>query len=191
MWHPIEKAPVDEFVLLADSGGYVSQAIYGEDEENPRWRLASGEYLHANFKPLAWMPMPEYLGSISILPERQMAKKLNISEPPKRNLGPILVRDGRHVVAEFVHNECENVPQSYEMAISFARHFVDIGASMDEAVRALIGSINVDEACIVAIEPFIDPMREVSRDNTGVPTVHIEVFMSEVDRLRNFGRWKG
>lgn len=63
MWHPIEKAPVDEFVLLADSGGYVSQAIYGEDEENPRWRLANGQYLHANFEPLAWMPMPEYSGS--------------------------------------------------------------------------------------------------------------------------------
>lgn len=63
MWHPIEKAPVDEFVLLADSGGYVSQAIYGEDEENPRWRLANGQYLHTNFVPLGWMPMPEYSGS--------------------------------------------------------------------------------------------------------------------------------
>ena len=62
-WHPIENPPIDEWILLADSGGYVSQAIYGEDEENPRWRLANGQYLHANFEPLAWMPMPEYPGS--------------------------------------------------------------------------------------------------------------------------------
>lgn len=59
-WQPIEKAPIDEWVLLADSGNYVSQAVYGEDEENPRWRLANGQYLHANFKPLAWMPMPVF-----------------------------------------------------------------------------------------------------------------------------------
>jgi hypothetical protein len=59
-WQPIEKAPIDEWVLLADSGGYVSQAIFGEDEENPRWRLAAGHYLHQNFTALAWMLMPAY-----------------------------------------------------------------------------------------------------------------------------------
>ena len=61
MWNKIENAPSDEWVLLADIGGYVSQAIYGEEEENPRWRLANGEYLHSNFKPLAWMHMPKFL----------------------------------------------------------------------------------------------------------------------------------
>lgn len=55
---PLDKAPTDEWVLLADSGGYVNQAIFGEDEENPRWRLAGGGFLHPNFEPLWWMPMP-------------------------------------------------------------------------------------------------------------------------------------
>ena len=66
-WQPIETAPVDEWVLLSDSGGYVSQAIYGEDEENPRWRFPSNIYLHENFQPLAWRPMPEHSAKAAVL----------------------------------------------------------------------------------------------------------------------------
>lgn len=31
------------------------------------------------------------------------------------------------------------------------------------------------------LAPFVDPMREVGRDETGAPTVHVEVFVSELE----------
>ena len=41
-----------------------------------------------------------------------------------------------------------------------------------------------NEALLTAIRPVIDPEREVSRDLTGAPTVHIELFVSELEALR-------
>ena len=35
------------------------------------------------------------------------------------------------------------------------------------------------------IAPFVDPVRELSRSNTGAPTVHIEVFAAEIEALRD------
>jgi hypothetical protein len=58
-WLPIETAPVDAWVLLATSGEWVGQAIWGEDEENPFWRWHGGnDPIHANLKPLGWRPLP-------------------------------------------------------------------------------------------------------------------------------------
>jgi hypothetical protein len=39
-----------------------------------------------------------------------------------------------------------------------------------------------------AITPFIDPIREVSRDETGAPTVHVEIFATELEALRAAAR---
>jgi hypothetical protein len=60
-WQPIGTQPTDEWVILATTGGWVGEAIYGEDEENPQWRwkgAASREYIHQNFTPLGWQPLP-------------------------------------------------------------------------------------------------------------------------------------
>jgi hypothetical protein len=58
-FRPLSTAPIDEWVLLATAGGWVGQAIYGEDEEAPRWRWAdSTAPIHADLPPLGWMPLP-------------------------------------------------------------------------------------------------------------------------------------
>lgn len=58
-FQPIATAPIDEPVLLATTGDWVGEAVYGEDEENPSWRwIAENEPIHPNFKPLGWMPFP-------------------------------------------------------------------------------------------------------------------------------------
>ena len=57
LYRPISTAPTDEWVILATSGDWVGQAIYGEDEENPTWRWVEGP-LHPDHKPLGWMPLP-------------------------------------------------------------------------------------------------------------------------------------
>ena len=59
-WQPIGTQPVDEWVLLATTGGWVMQAVYGEEEENPRWRWGGGPYVHPDTVPLAWMPLPSH-----------------------------------------------------------------------------------------------------------------------------------
>lgn len=60
-WQPIGTQPHDKGVILATTGGWVGEAVYGEDEENPQWRwkgAASRQYIHQNFKPLGWQDLP-------------------------------------------------------------------------------------------------------------------------------------
>ena len=58
-FRPLKNAPVDEHVLLATTGEWVGEAVYGEDEENPFWRwIAEKGPIHPNLKPLGWMPLP-------------------------------------------------------------------------------------------------------------------------------------
>lgn len=61
---PIKDAPIDECVILATSGGWVGEAIYGEDAEQPAWRwIHSQEPLHPNLTPLGWTPLPAAIDS--------------------------------------------------------------------------------------------------------------------------------
>ena len=58
-WRPISTAPVDKCVLLATTGEWVGEAVYGENEDAPAWRWADGKTpIHADLKPLGWMPLP-------------------------------------------------------------------------------------------------------------------------------------
>ena len=61
-WQPIGTQPDDQWVLLATTSGWVGEAVYGEDEENPQWRWKSdkpGLYVHENHKPLGWQSLPK------------------------------------------------------------------------------------------------------------------------------------
>ena len=57
-YRPLSETPIDEWVILATTGEWVGQAIYGEDEENPTWRWATGGVISPNLKPLGWLPLP-------------------------------------------------------------------------------------------------------------------------------------
>ena len=57
-WRPLSTAPTDEWVILATSGGWVGEAIYGEDEDAPSWRWSQGQAPITSFTPLGWMPLP-------------------------------------------------------------------------------------------------------------------------------------
>ncbi len=57
-WRPIATAPLDEWVLLATTGEWVGEAIFGEDAESPSWRWAGEKApIHANYTPLGWQPL--------------------------------------------------------------------------------------------------------------------------------------
>lgn len=60
-WRDLKDAPIDEWVILATTGDWVGQAIFGENEENPTWRWAfAKEPMHPNLEPLYWMPLPAH-----------------------------------------------------------------------------------------------------------------------------------
>lgn len=57
-------------------------------------------------------------------------------------------------------------------------------AQMDP-VNAAKQKLPITDAAIRnAVAPFLDPVRVLGRDNTGAPTVHIEVFAAEIEALR-------
>lgn len=61
-WHSIGTQPIDEFVILATTGGWVGEAVFGECDNNQwRWK-ESQEPIHENHKPLGWMELPEHPG---------------------------------------------------------------------------------------------------------------------------------
>lgn len=58
---PMDKAPEDDNVILATTGGHVGEAIMLVDQDTGAqcWTWANGKPLHANHKPLGWLPMPQ------------------------------------------------------------------------------------------------------------------------------------